>query len=559
MKRCQSLFILLLITHALVAQQATLSEREYALKYKKSVQLFAGQQYFEAQSELTPLTNRKYTNSMVPYAHFYHALCSFKQNKFFETRIVLRQLFERFPDWDTIDEAYYLYANAALSDNYVDEGMQYLNRISGTVLKKDIENMLYYHFSKVTDRTQLKQLNQKFPNNAIIAQILVDNIQKSRNVSKEDLEISDRLTNRFNLGESTSTQKKPNPQHKRDNKGVVNIAVLLPFRLNDFDASKSNRANQYIYDLYAGMKLAKSKLEAEQININLLTFDIDRDASLISALVEDNQFSQVDLLIGPLYPEANKIANNFAKSNDVVQVHPLSNNRQLVASDKNTFLAAPSFETQSAKALEYMKTQTIGRTVAIYYGNTRKDSTFAYAYRDEALKTGVEIITIRKFTNAEDIDTRRRPSHIFISGSETSFGGKVINALDKKKITSPIIAASSAFDFEGSSLNIFNRELSLIQLDYVNRDKEEVKNFRSTFFNEQNISPSYYSYWGYDMLLFYARMLNNGKNQLRSSLNAIEYTQGYTLDGFDYTNGANENQIVPIIKYQDGKFIEVMR
>ena len=61
------------------------------------------------------------------------------------------------------------------------------------------------------------------------------------------------------------------------------------------------------------------------------------------------------------------------------------------------------------------------------------------------------------------------------------------------------------------------------------------------------------------MLLFYARMLNNGRNQLRSSLNAIEYTQGYTLDGFDYTNGANENQIVPIIKYQDGKFIEVMR
>lgn len=559
MKRCYSLFILLLITHALVAQQATLSEREYALRYKKAVQLYAGQQYLEAQSELTPLTNRKYTNSMVPYAHFYHALCSFKQNKFFEARIVLRQLFERFPDWDKIDEAYYLYANAALSDNYIDEGMQYINRISGTILKKDIENMLYYHFSKVTDRTQLKQLNQKFPNNAIIAQILVDNIQKSRNVSKEELEISDQLTNRFNLGESTTNQKKSTTQHKRENKGVVNIAVLLPFRLNDFDASKGNRANQYIYDLYAGMKLAKNKLEAEQINVNLLTFDIDRDASLISALVEDNQFSQIDLLIGPLYPEANKIANNFAKSNDVVQVHPLSNNRQLISSDKNTFLAAPSFETQSAKALEYMKTQTIGRTVAIYYGNTRKDSTFAYAYRDEATKAGIEVITIRKFTNPEDIDTRRRPSHVFISGSETTFGGKVINALDKKKVTSPIIAASSAFDFEGSSLTIFSRELSLIQLDYVNRDKDEVKNFRSLYFNEQNIAPSYYSYWGYDMLIFYARMLNAGKNQLRNSLNAIEYTQGYTLDGFDYTNGSNENQIVPIIKYQDGRFIEVMR
>ncbi|WP_188768529.1 ABC transporter substrate-binding protein [Emticicia aquatilis] len=557
MKRCYSLFIFLLLSNVLLAQQATLSERDYALKYKKAVQLYADQMYFEAQNELTPLTNRKYNNSMVPYAHYYHALCSFKQNKFFETRIVLRQLFERFPDWNKIDEGYYLYANAALADNYIDEGMQYINRISGNVMKKDIENMLYYHFSKVTDRNQLKQLNQKFPNNVIIAQLLVDNIQKSKNVSKEDLEISDRLTNRFNLGENPTTTKKT-PQ-RRENKGVVNIAVLLPFRLNDFEAAQSNRANQYIYDMYAGMKLAKNRLESEQINVNLLTFDIDRDASLISSLVEDSQFTQVDLLIGPLYPEANRIANNFAKSNDVVQVHPLSNNRQLIASDKNTFLAAPSFETQSAKALEYMKSQTIGKTVAIYYGNTRKDSTFAYAYRDEALKAGVEVIMIKKFTNAEDIDTRRRPSHIFISGSDVTFGSKVINALDKKKVTSPIIAASSAFDFESSSLNIFNRELSLIQLDYVNRDKDEVKNFRSLYFNEQNIAPSYYSYWGYDMLIFYARMLNAGKNQLRNSLNAIEYTQGYTLDGFDYTNGSNENQIVPIIKYQDGKFIEVMR
>ena len=557
MKRCYSLFILLLITHLLVAQQVTLSEREYALKYKKAVQLFAAQQYFEAQIELTPLTNRKYSNSMVSYAHFYHALCTFKQNKYFETRVVLRQLFERFPDWDKIDEAFYLYANAALSDNNVDEGIQYLNRISGTSLKTDIENMLYYHFSKVTERTSLKQLYQRFPNNAIIAQLLVDNIQKSKTVSKEDLEISDLLTNKFNLGVNPSKSKKTNAN--REQKGVVNIAILLPFRLNDFETNKSNRANQYIYDMYVGMKLAKSKLETEQINVNLLTFDIDRDASLMSALLEDNQFSQVDLFIGPLYPEANKIANNFAKSKDIVQLHPLSNNRQLITNEKNTFLAAPSFETQSAKGLEYMKTQTIGRTVAIYYGNTRKDSTFAYAYRDEAIKAGIEVITIRKFKNTEDIDTRSRPSHIFVSGSDDSFGAKVINALDKKKITSPIIAASSAFDFDVSSLNIFNRELFLIQLDYINKDKDEVKNFRSTYFNEQNSIPSYYSYWGYDMSLFYARMLNNGKNQLRSQLNAIEYTQGYTLDGFDYTNGSNENQIVPIIKYQDGKFIEVMR
>jgi len=64
---------------------------------------------------------------------------------------------------------------------------------------------------------------------------------------------------------------------------------------------------------------------------------------------------------------------------------------------------------------------------------------------------------------------------------------------------------------------------------------------------------------GYDMLLFYGRMLKSGKSRLRGNLDSIEYTQGYTLDGFDYTNRSNENKIVPIIKYQDGRFIEVAR
>ena len=557
MKRSPNLFILLLLSYTTIAQQVILSEKEYALKYKKSVQLYADQKYFEAKDELTPLAGRRYSNSMVPFVHYYHALCSFKLQKYFDSRTMLRQLFERFPDWRKIDEAYYLYANACFAENYVDEGLQSVNRISTSALKHDLENMQYFYFNKYKDPSQLKQFNQKFPNSIIVAQLLVDTIQKNRFASREDLELSDRLTNQFNLGEISITPKKTTT--KKESNGVINIAILLPFRLVEFDPAKNNRANQYIYDMYAGMKLAKEKLEMDQINVNLFTFDIDRDANLVSELVNNSNFTQIDLIVGPLYPEANKIANTFAKSNEVVQVHPLSNNKQLIANDKATFLASPSYEMQATKALEYINSQNTPRSVAIYFGNTRKDSTFAYIYRDKALENGIDVTVIKRFTVAEDIDIRRKPGHIFISGSDNSFGSKVINGLDKKKIVAPIMAASSAFDFEGSSLGIFNRQLYLIQLDYINREKEEVKNFRSSYINDQNIAPSYYGFWGYDMLLFYGRMLNSGKGKLRNNLDAIEYTQGYVLDGFDYTNGSNENKIVPIIKYQDGKFIEVAR
>lgn len=558
MRRTKNFFIFLFLSYSTIAQQQTgLSDNDYLLRYKKAVQFYADQKFTEAREILLPLTNKKYENTISPYAHYYYALSAFKLNKFYDARTILKQLFERFPDWRKMEDATYLYANVAFAENKPDEALQSLNRITSRAWRQEIENMEYIYLSKIKELSQLKQLYQKSPDNPVLAQLIVDVIQNSKNASREDLELSDQLTNQFNLGGKSDNKSKKSKAKEDDN--AINVAVMLPFRLFEFDPNRTSRANQYVYDLYAGMKLAQEKLASEQINVNLYAFDVERDVKHANDVVNNRGFEKVDLIIGPLYPEVNKVANNFVKSNDAIQVHPLSNNRQLVSNEKTAFLASPSYEAQAAKAIEYIVNEKSARTVSIYYGNTRKDSTFAYIYRDRALEKGLNVLAIKKYINADDIDTKRKPDHIFISGSEQSFGPKVITALDKKRINSPIIAASAAFDFEGSSLSIFNRDLYLIQLDYMDRDKEEVKNFRSVFINSQNIAPSYYGYFGYDMLLFYGRMLKSGKNRLRSNLDSIEYTQGYTLDGFDYTNRSNENQIVPIIKYQDGRFIEVSR
>jgi ABC-type branched-subunit amino acid transport system substrate-binding protein/predicted negative regulator of RcsB-dependent stress response len=558
MRRTKNLFIFLFLSYATIAQQqAGLSENDYLLRYKKAVQLYADQKYFEAKELLLPLTNKNYNNSIAPYAHYYYALAAFKLNKFYDARTILKQLLERFPDWRKMEDATYLYANVAFAENKPEEALQSLNRITSKAWRQDIENMEYLYLSKIKELSQLKNLYQKSPDNPVLAQLIVDHIQRNKNANREDLELSDQLTNQFNLGGNSGNNSRKS--RNKDNDNAINVAVMLPFRLFEFDPNRTNRPNQYVYDLYAGMKLAQEKLASEQINLNLYAFDIERDVKHTSDVVGNRAFDKVDLIIGPLYPEVNKIANSFVKSNDAVQVHPLSNNLQLVNNEKSVFLATPSYEIQASKAIEYIVNEKRARSVAIYYGNTRKDSTFAYIYRDKALEKGLKVFAIRKYNNADNIDTKQKPDHVFISGSESNLGPKIITALDKKRINAPIVAISSAFDFEGSSLSIFNRDLYVIQLDYMDREKEEVKNFRSAYINSQNIAPSYYGYLGYDMLLFYGRMLKSGKNRLRSNLDSIEYTQGYTLDGFDYTNRSNENKIVPIIKYQDGKFIEVAR
>jgi len=557
MKTKSIILLFLLVGFYTVAQQnAVITEKDYPVRYKKAVQLFANEQYQDAQNEFALLTSRKFVNAMVPYAHYYHALSSYKLKKYFDARITLRQLVDRYPDWSKIDDAYYFFADACLADNYFDEGLQYINRLTNPTLKREAIDLQYFYFSRIKDLNQLKALNTRFGSNSIIAERLVDAIQRQKNVSREDLELSDKLTNRFNIGvsESTETKKKT----KVSDNSTVNIALFLPFKLNEFSASSTNRSNQYIYDMLEGMKLAKQKLESEKINVNLYSYDVDRSADPIVNVVKNPNFEEVDLIIGPLYPEANKITNTFAKENNVAQLHPLSNNLQLVQTEKNVFLGQPSYEIQSQKAIEHVMTVNPVQSVSIYFGNTRRDSTFAYIYRDKAIEKGFSVLTIKRYTNPESIDSRK-PGHIFIVGSEDNFGPKVVSAIDRKKLSVPVVATSSAFDFEGGSLSVFNRQLFLIKTDFIDSNKEDVKIFRSNYIASQNIVPSYYSYLGYDYVLFFGRILNNVKDSIRKELDSIEYTQGFTLSGFDYTNGANDNHIVPIVRYQDGKFIEVTR
>lgn len=547
-------FLFLLIGIKGFSQQNLILEKDYPVKYKRAVQLFADGNYQLAREELSPLTSSRFNNAIVPYAHYYHALCSFKIKKYFESRSMLRQLMDRFPDWKKIDEAYLLFADACLAENSFDEAFEKINKITDPTLKKESINLQYNYIKKINQIPQLKLLNSRFQSNEIIAEQLVNAIQKQKNSSREDLELSDKLTNRFKLGDSSNEIEKKKPVKSAPN--VVNVAVLLPFKIDEFNPNQTNRTNQYVYDLVDGMKMAKAKLETEGIIVNLNTFDIDRTAEPVNAIIGQKDFERVNLIVGPLYPDANRPVLNFAKTNDIVQLHPLSNNLQLAANEKSVFLGQSSFETLSNKAIDQIMDVSATKTVSIYYGSTRRDSTFAYIYRDRAMERGFEVYSIKKFTTPEIIDSRK-PGHIFIVSSDVTLGQKVVNAIDKKKISTPIIATSTAFDFDKSSLSTFNRQLYLIQTDYIDYSKEEVKLFRNEYIINRNIIPSYYSYLGYDYLLFYARMLNNDRENLRKKLNSIQYTQGYTLSGFDYTNGAKDNQFVPIVKYQDGRFVKV--
>ncbi len=556
------------------AQQVSEPER----RYKAAVRLVQTGDYDRARTELDALAQRG--GSIAPYATYYSAIALFRQKKYPEARSVLKQLMDRYPDWQKIDEAHYLFACVAMESNQYEDAMRQLQSIGNAALKADASKVERYFLPRITELSRLKAMQKEFPENRNLALALIDLIQRTSS-DKSDLELSDQLTNRFGVPSTASvarppapapepaadakpviTTKPPVPVRNR-NKGYYNVAVLFPFKVNEFDAEQRARTNQYLFDLYEGIKLAKAQLQNEGVTINLFAYDIDNTANKTLELINNPSFSQTDLIIGPLYAEPNRLMASYAGQNGIPLVNPIATSSELIANQPLSYLAQPSLVQQAEKVVAFAQSLTPVRRAAVYYGSTRKDSLLAMAYQTELKKQGVQLTDFRRMgvtadamTTSLTITEANRTGYVFLASSNEKDGPRLLDVLSRRGIKSPLLATTTAFDIYRNSLSTFSRrELYLLAMDYIDPTRPAVEAFQETYLSKRNIIPSVFASEGYDLMLFFGRSLakNAFQTQTRNALRSE--TDDYILSGFDYTQ-SNDNQIVPILKFDGGRFVK---
>lgn len=572
-------------------------------RYQAALDLVQRKSYEQAKTELNAIMQRG--GALAPYAHYYYALAAFRQRDFNQARLMLKQLMTRFPDWRKMDDAQYLLGASNMELRQYEDALTALQRIGDTKLRTDIAKLEQYFIPRIEDVGQLKQLNQNFPENRTVALALIDLIQRT-STDKNDLELSDRLTNRFGVPVTASTRPTtptatqtqtatPPPSRTVRAKGYYNIAVLFPFRLDDFDSGRRLRNNQYAYDLYNGIKLAKAKLQSEGITVNLFAYDVDNDGNRTLELVNSPAFAQTDLIIGPLYVEPNRIAAAYANQNEIPLLNPIATGSDLIANNPMAFLAMPSLERQARQVAEYMRslgrpvTDPANRRVAVYYGTARKDSLLAASYRDELKRNNYQVVDFQKLSGSAQAmasimlpssTTATRPAsptatrpvtattaaaslptvflnHVFLASSNDDDGSRLLDALSRRRVSGPMMATASAFDYNRNPGSTFTRRpLFLLYPEFIDNSREPFAEFATTYLTERNTIPSIFAMQGYDMMLFFGRQLARNNGQLRNRASLRSDTDDYLLSGFDYTR-SNDNQIVPIVKYDGGRFVKI--
>ena len=577
----------------LMAQVATAQIAPDAQKrYNTAVRLVQAGDYERAKTDLNAIILQR--GPLAPYASYYYALAAFRQKNISQARLMLLQLMEVFPDWRKMDEARYLLAASYMELGQYEEALKVSQLVSDSRLLPLLSKLEQHFIPRITDLDQLKKLNKAYPSNRTIGLTLIELIQR-KSSDKDDLELSDRLTNRFGVpGVATATTQatasaagapsRPSmpptvPARTNRPKGYYNVAVMFPFRLDGFENDKRGRSNQYAYDLYNGIKMAKAKLQEEGITVNLFAYDLDNDPNRALEVVNSPAFAQTDLIIGPLYVEPNRIASAYANQNGILLLNPMATSSELVMNQPMSYLAQPSLNQQARKAAEQAGKLGGSRKVAIYFGTSRKDSLLAQAYLDEIRQQRYQVVDFKKVSgNAQSMadamfltapgsktllvssTTPAVPSslgHIFFASSNENDGVRMLDALSRRKVTGPLIATASAFDFYRNSANTFTRrDLYLVYPDFIDTSREPVVEFEEQYLEKRHTIPSVFASEGYDMMLFFGRQLARNGLQPGNHAALRSDTDDYLLSGFDYTQ-SNENQVVPIVKYEDGRLVKI--
>jgi hypothetical protein len=301
----------------------------------------------------------------------------------------------------------------------------------------------------------------------------------------------------------------------------------------------------------------------------------------------------MDLLIGPLYPAPSKLAYTFAFDQKINILNPLSSNTEIISHNPYSFLFHPSDDTQASIAAGFVKDHIDkNKKSLIIYGSRQADSIAAFKYRDLLMELVMGVIMmdpiptvdseeVAKFisdnlyeiftplpgddvlmTTAEDEDEQKQEegifvprsdlAHVFVASTNELVVANVIGTLDNIGADISIMGndrwlQSRYVDFQ----QLERLQVYMLAPGYLDYQSDNYKNFRKEYQRTFGSIPNSYSFIGYDLMLFFGKLLNQGGTYFQHELRKNDFYPGYLFQGYNYQQN-NDNAHIPIVHFKDG-------
>ncbi len=317
-------------------------------------------------------------------------------------------------------------------------------------------------------------------------------------------------------------------------------------------------------EFYEGARLAVDSLVRAGISVNLNVYDTERNTDRVRQIIQSSEFQNIDLIIGPVYPEIMRIVSDWARINKVNIVSPLTSRSEFLANNPYLFQVTPSARVELEQASVFITNFPCSNFVFIHNNDPFERETV------EAFKSNI----FRHFYYSSDFDDLVFKEVVFADASvnieQSLVAGEknivIIPSSNQAFVSDMLIRLnilSRMYDITIFGLNdwqrfanleveyLHNLELHYASPFFIDYKDQNVKNFLKRFRNQYKTEPSHYGFQGYDIMFYFLEAMKNYGPEFHECLPVIRTNllqADFLFRKSDYRHGF-ENNGISIVKY----------
>jgi ABC-type branched-subunit amino acid transport system substrate-binding protein len=517
-----------------------------------------------AMQELEPLAKPINHFAQAADAGYLYAVAATRLGQWAEAEQMLNLIRNQYPTYPSLNEVLYLQGQVSFAQGDYDTALRTLGQLPAEQYAAPREAMQTNYLSKLKDRATWQRLQKRYPQSKLIGRLYADYLLGSGPLTDADRQQLDALVTQFKLDRNRYSTvlapvAPPAAPKALPRKGTYNIGVLLPFELQD-NSWQTQRKNQFITDLYAGLRLAQDSLQRAGHPVQVFAYDTGADTLTLKSVLALPELAGMDLLIGPVYKSGAKLLARYAREHQIICINPLSQDADLVTDNSYHYLYSPSAATQARQAAQFAAVSFgTGRPAVLLHEDSNDENDFAAAYQAAYEAAGGHITASHAFRpdDPASLSAAFLPaeltgaSHVVVASDSRKAGPAAFAALG----TVPA-ASRPALLVPGTWLD--NPSLGVGQLGsagvyyyhpkYFDQHGLGYRRFRQLYLAKQNLPPSVFACQGFELLLFFGNALQQYGPAFQSGLASAPSQPGAIFEGLSYPGGAHDNQTVPLLK-----------
>lgn len=563
-KSCCVLVLLIFNFCAVYAQ-------DYKKDYRHAKNLFEQGNYSEAMNAFKPLTVYDQENPFPAYSSYYYALSAQRLGYSSVAKDMMLQIKKLYPTWDQMNEVNYWLVKIYFDLGEYFQGMFIASQIKTESFQSGLTDLKRVYLAKITDPETLKMILEDYPQEKEAARALVILLGKQP-YPLQETELMENLIQKFSLSrEQLVSIEVPKPILKDS----YRVALVMPFLASTLDPSPVKKKNQFVLDLYDGMKMAVDSLSKQGIKLELLAYDNERNLQVTRKVLNNEELKTADVIVGPLFSEESIPVQEFSLKNQInFVVNPVSPGSD-ISTNPFSFQYQPSLQTLGARSAEWAAKNVPRKTCMVFYGENVKDSVMASNFISKARELGVNITYVERvqkensasilstLASATEYDEWKNPieftikkdsiGSIYVASDNELIYSKVINSVETRRDSIVIMGQEGWLQDTSVDYAKFERtRVTLAAPNFQAINNPTYSAFRKKYISMHGNLPPDYAAIGYEFIMTMGQILaQHGSNFIQSMPEGFA-VPGILGNGYVW-NQSHSNARVPFINFKGGQ------